>query len=263
MPCIDTNAVRLHYRVEGREDAPWLILFKSLGVTLDMWAPQMPTLRQHFRVLRYDMRGHGLSSIPSGPYTIDQIGNDVIALMDGLGIARAHFCGLSMGGVVGIWLGIHQPSRVDYLVLSNTSARIGTPESWNARIDKVNSEGMASVVPAVIDRWFTPDFQQRVPQQVEQVRRMLQNTDPTGYTANCAAVRDMDLRDALSTIKAPTLVIVGKHDMVTTPQDGKRVAERIAGVRFVELNAAHLSNWEMADAFTEEVVGFLSKSRSQ
>jgi 3-oxoadipate enol-lactonase len=258
MPFIDTHAVRLHYQVEGRDGAPWLILSNSLGTSLDMWAPQMPALLQHFRVLRYDTRGHGQSAIPAGPYTIDQLGNDVVALMDALDIERAHFCGLSMGGMTGIWMGIHQPSRVDRLVLCNTSARIGPPELWNARIEKVNAEGMASIVPAVIDRWFTAGFQQSAPQQVARVRDMLASTDPKGYTANCAAIRDMDQRDAVPTIKAPTLVIAGTHDLATPAQDGKQVADRIPGACYVEFDAAHLSNWEQADLFTSELVDFLT-----
>jgi 3-oxoadipate enol-lactonase len=262
MPYVETPAVRLHYQVEGRAGAPWLVLSNSLGTTLDMWTPQMPALLQHFRVLRYDTRGHGQSGIPEGPYTIEQLGDDVIALMDAFDIERAHFCGLSMGGMTGIRLGIRHPSRIDRLVLCNTSARIGPPELWNARIDKVNKEGMAPIVPAVIDRWFTPDFQQRAPQQVEQVRRMLLETDPKGYTANCAAVRDMDQRDTVSSIKAPTLVIAGRHDLATPPQDGKAVADNVAGGRYVELDAAHLSNWEQAELFTAEVVGFLTQGEA-
>ncbi len=259
MPYIDTSELRLHYLIEGREDAPWLILSNSLGTSLEMWAPQMPALLQHFRVLRYDTRGHGQSGIPAGPYTIDQLGSDVIALMDGLGIARAHFCGLSMGGMIGIWLGIHQPSRFDSLALCNTSPRIGTAEVWNARIDKVNSEGMQSIVPALIERWFTPAFQLRAPQQVEQVCRMLLGTDPSGYTANCAAVRDMDQRDGVLTIKVRTLVIAGKHDQVTPTVDGRKLADDIPGACFVELDAAHLSNWEAAEDFTEALLDFLNQ----
>ena len=257
MPFIDTKDVRLHYLIEGREDAPWLILSNSLGTTFDMWSPQMPALLRHFRVLRYDTRGHGQSGVPPGPYRIDQLGGDVIALLDALGIARAHFCGLSMGGMTGIWMGIHRPSRVDRLVLCNTAARIGPPEVWDARIAKVNSEGVDAIVPAVIDRWFTADFQRRAPHQIEQVRRMLRNTDPAGYVANCAAVRDMDQRDAVGRITAPTMVIAGRHDQATPPGDGRLVADRIAGARFVEFDASHLSNWEAADAFTAEVIGFL------
>jgi 3-oxoadipate enol-lactonase len=258
MPFIDTPAIRLHYQVEGRDGAPWLILSNSLGTTLDMWAPQMPALLQHFRVLRYDTRGHGQSGIAAGPYSIDQLGNDVIALMNALDVQRAHFCGLSMGGMTGIWLGIHQPSRIDRLVLCNTGAKIGTADGWNARIATVNAEGMASVVPAVLDRWFTARFQQDAPAQVDVVRRMLLATDPAGYAANCAAVRDMDQRAAVPSIKAPTLVIAGTHDLSTTPQDGKQVANAIAGACYVEFDAAHLSNWEQADLFTSEVVDFLT-----
>jgi 3-oxoadipate enol-lactonase len=210
-------------------------------------------------VLRYDTRGHGESGVPVGPYTIAQMGEDVIALMDHLGIKRAHYCGLSMGGMIGMWLGAHRPQRLDRLVLCNTAALIGPADVWNARIAKVNSEGMAAIVPAVIDRWFTPGFQQRAPEQVAIVSRMLQESPPAGYVASCAAVRDMDQREGLGGISAPTLVIAGKHDMVTTPQDCRQVADRIPGAQYAELDAAHLSNWEQPDAFTAHVVGFLTK----
>jgi 3-oxoadipate enol-lactonase len=259
MPYMDCHGVSLHYQIEGKEGAPWLVLSNSLGTRLEMWEPQMPALLQHFRVLRYDTRGHGESAIPPGPYTVAQLGEDVIALLDGLKIASAHFCGLSMGGMIGMWLGVNKPERIDRLVLSNTSALIGPAQVWNARIEKVNSEGMASIVPAVIDRWFTPAYQQRAPREVATVREMLLNTPAAGYTANCAAVRDMDQRDSVARIKAPTLVIAGTHDLATPAADGKLVAERIAGARYVELDAAHLSNWEQSAAYTDHVVGFLSK----
>jgi 3-oxoadipate enol-lactonase len=259
MPFLDANGARLHYRIEGRENAPWLLLSNSLGTTLDMWEPQMPALLEKFRILRYDTRGHGESSTPPGPYTIGQLGGDVLALMDGLKIERAHFCGLSMGGMTGIWLGIHAASRIDLLALCNTSPRIGPPEAWDARIAKVNAEGMASIVSVVIERWFTDTYVQRAPQQVEKVRNMLLATSPAGYTANCAAVRDMDQRDAVPSISRPTLVIAGTHDKSTPAQDGKLLAERIAGARFVELDAAHLSNWETADGFTAALIEFLTE----
>lgn len=258
MPCIDTAECRLHFEVDGREGNPWLILSNSLGTTLDMWAPQMPALLPDFLVVRYDTRGHGQSSIPPGPYDIAHLGKDVITLMDALGIARAHFCGLSMGAMTGMWLGIHQSSRIERLALCSTAARIGPPEVWNARIAKVESEGMASIVPAIIDRWFTPTFQQHAPEKVAQVRQMLLNSDPAGYTANCAAVRDMDQRDGVAAISAPTLVIAGTHDQSTPPAEGKMVADRIVDARFVELDAAHLSNWETADAFNAELRRFLT-----
>lgn len=257
MPFIDADNLRLHYQLEGRDDAPTLVMSNSLGTNLEMWAPQMPALLEHFRVLRYDTRGHGQSSVTPGPYSIAQLGGDVIALMDRLGIRRAHFCGLSMGGMTGMWLGANHPDRIDRLVLCNTAARIAPPELWNARIDKVNKEGMASIAQAVLDRWFTEDFLQQAPQRVDIVRAMLLQTPAAGYAANCAAVRDMDQRDGLDGITAPTLVISGTQDKATSPADGKLLAERIPGARYVEVNAAHLSNWEVVQPFTTHVVGFL------
>ncbi|WP_136415317.1 3-oxoadipate enol-lactonase [Herbaspirillum sp. ST 5-3] len=257
MPFMDAANLRLHYRIDGRDDAPCLVLSNSLGTNFDMWTPQMPALIEHFRVIRYDTRGHGKSSVPGGPYSIEQLGNDVVALLDHLEIERTHFCGLSMGGMTGIWLGIHRPERIDRLVLCNTSAQIGSAELWNARIDKVKQEGMASIVPAVIDRWFTSDFQRTAPVQVNLVRDMLLGASPEGYVGNCAAVRDMDERANVHRISAPTLVIAGRFDLATPAAEGKRVADSIAGARYVELNAAHLSNWEAAQAFTTQVVDFL------
>ncbi|HEV2611889.1 MAG TPA: 3-oxoadipate enol-lactonase [Noviherbaspirillum sp.] len=260
MPFFDSKDVRLHYRIDGRGDderAPWLILSNSLGTTLDMWAPQMTALRSEFRILRYDTRGHGESGVPAGPYDIAQLGSDVVSLMDHAGIPRAHFCGLSMGGMTGLWLGINQPERIDRLALCNTGAKIGTPDAWNTRIHTVNAEGMAAIVPAVLDRWFTPGYRQQAQEEIERVRQMLLQTPAAGYTANCAAVRDMDQRDGVSTITAPTLVIAGTHDLATTPQDGRFIADRIAGARYVELDAAHLSNMEQAEAFNRTLADFL------
>jgi 3-oxoadipate enol-lactonase len=223
-----------------------------------MWAPQMPALLQHFRVLRHDARGHGHSDVTPGPYTIAQLGEDVLALMDYLKIDRAHFCGLSMGGMIGMWLGAHHAARIDRLVLCNTAAKIGTPDTWNPRIAKVDAEGMASVVDTVLDRWFTPGFRQRAPEQVGVVRDMLLNTAPAGYGANCAAVRDMDLRADIASIGVPTLVIAGTHDGSTPAADGRAVADAIPGARYVELDAAHLSNWEQSEQFTQALLGFLT-----
>jgi 3-oxoadipate enol-lactonase len=258
MSYIDNNGARFYYELEGREDAPVLVLSNSLGTTLDMWAPQMPALLQHFRVLRHDARGHGRTDVTPGPYTIAQLGADVLALMDQLGIARAHFCGLSMGGMIGMWLGTHHAGRLDRLVLCNTAAKIGSPDTWNPRIAKVEAEGMASVADTVLERWFTAGFRQRAPQQVAVVRDMLLNTAPAGYSANCAAVRDMDQRAEVASITVPTLVIAGTHDGSTPAADGRGVADAIPGARFVELDAAHLSNWEQSEQFTQALVGFLT-----
>lgn len=257
MAFFDTGAGKLHYEVAGPEDAPLLVLSNSLGTTMDMWLPQMPAFLEHFRVLRYDTRGHGQSSVTQGPYTIAQLGADVVALLDHLHIERAHFCGLSMGGMTGIWLGVHAAQRIDRLVLCNTSAAIGVPEVWNARIAKVRQEGMDAIVDNVMSRWFTADFLAHAPAQVARVKAMLRNTSPHGYVANCAAVRDMDQRALLSAITAPTLVIGGKHDQATPPEHGELIARGIARARYAELNAAHLSNWETAQAFTQQVINFL------
>jgi len=258
MSFMNGDGVRLYYEIGGREDAPVLVLSNSLGTDLGMWTPQMPALLGHFRVLRHDARGHGQSSVPPGPYTIPQLGADVLALMDHLGIDRAHFCGLSMGGMIGMWLGAHHGDRINRLALCNTAAKIGTAETWNARIDKVNADGMASITGVVLDRWFTRGFQERSPEQVDIVRAMLLRTDPAGYNASCAAVRDMDQRGELAGITVPTLVIAGTHDLSTPAADGKLVADKIAGARYAELDAAHLSNWEQPEEFTHQLVDFLT-----
>ena len=258
MSCLEINGARLYYDLEGREEAPVLVLSNSLGTTLDMWAPQMPALLQHFRVLRHDARGHGRSDVTPGPYTIAQLGADVLALMDHLGMARAHFCGLSMGGMIGMWLGTHHAGRLDRLVLCNTAAKIGTPDIWNQRIAKVEAEGMASIVDLVLERWFTAGFRQRAPEQVGVVRQMLLDTVPAGYSANCAAVRDMDQRAGIASIRVPTLVIAGTHDGSTPAADGRAVADAIPGAQYVELDAAHLSNWEQSEQFTQALLNFFT-----
>src|SRR3569832_287352 len=192
VPLIDIGNARLNYELEGEEGAPALILSNSLGTKLQMWAPQMPTFLRHFRVLRYDARGHGNSDVTPGPYSMAQLGADVVALMDRLGIARAHFCGLSMGGMIGMWLGANRPSRIDRLVLSNTAARIGTPEMWNARIDKIMNEGMAAIVPTQNKHKKTTKKQQHTPKKKENKHAKLRDNSLAGYAANCVAVRDMD-----------------------------------------------------------------------
>ena len=257
MPFFDTGTGKLYYEIEGPDDAPVLVLSNSLGTTLAMWLPQLASLTEHFRVLRYDTRGHGQSEVTTGPYSIAQLGRDVVALLDGLNIPSAHFCGLSMGGMTGIWLGVNAPDRIGRLVLCNTSAAIGVPEVWNARIAKVKQDGMESIIDGVLERWFTADFLVHATAQVERVRQMLRNTSAEGYVANCAAVRDMDQRSELSRITAPTLVIGGRHDKATPSEHGELIARAIPGAKYVELNAAHLSNWEVAQAFTQQLLSFL------
>jgi 3-oxoadipate enol-lactonase len=258
MPFADIDGVRVHYRFDGAEGAPVVMLSNSLGTELAMWDPQVPSLAARYRVLRYDSRGHGLTAVPPGPYTIEQLGRDALGLLDALGIDRARFCGLSMGGMVGQWLGANAPDRLVKLVLCNTAARIGTAETWNARIASVRGGGMAAIVDGVLARWFTPAFAAASPEAVAATRAMLLRTPPEGYVASCAAVRDMDQRAAVAGIAVPTLVIAGAHDISTPPEEGRWLAGRIRGARCVELPAGHLSNVEAAAAFTRAVGEFLA-----
>ena len=257
MAFIDIAGAPFHYRIDGKAGAAPLILSNSLGTDLSMWDPQIPALTQSFRVIRYDARGHGRSAVTPGPYTIEQLGRDVLGLLDCIGIERAHFCGLSMGGMTGMWLAIHAGYRIDRLVLANTAARIPPLEMWNARIEKVNGGGMGVIAQAVLERWFTAGFLGAHPAQVAITRAMLEHTPAAGYVAACAAVRDMDQRNAIASIARPTLVIAGAFDAATPPADGRFIAEQIAGARYVELPAGHLSNLEAAPQFSAAVLDFL------
>jgi 3-oxoadipate enol-lactonase len=253
------DGARIRYRLEGPAGAPFLVLSNSLGTNLEMWQPQMAALTKRFRVLRYDSRGHGLSEVTAGPYSVDRLARDVVAMLDQLKIDRAHFCGLSMGGMAGMWLGVHAPQRMDKLVLCNTAPRIGSADRWNARIDAVKKGGVAAVADMLMDLWFTPPFRAAAADAVLRMRTMLVATSAEGYVASCAAVRDMDQWAALSNLDRPTLIVTGKHDAVTPPADGRRMAEVIPGAKQVELDAAHISNVEAAEGFTAEVLAFLDR----
>lgn len=257
MSVVKLDALSLYYRLDGPEDAPVLVLSHSLGVALEMWQPQISVLSTCFRVLRYDMRGHGRSGLTPGPYSIERLGCDVIGLLDALEISKVHFCGLSLGGMIGIWLGIHAADRLERLVLCNTAAQLGTPDIWNERIAKINAGGMNAIVGDVISRWFTPAFRAREPAVCTAIQAMLNTTAPAGYTACCAAIRDMDLNADLGGIPRPTLVISGSQDPVTPPEIMQDLAEGIPGAKLCLLEAAHLSNIEAADRFTSEVLAFL------
>jgi 3-oxoadipate enol-lactonase len=256
MPFVEVGELRTHYALTGDKE-PVLVFSNSLGTDFSMWDPQVPELQSRFRILRYDTRGHGQSSVTPVDYTIEQLGRDVLGLLDSLHLDRVHFCGLSMGGMIGMWLGIHEPERLHRLVLSNTAARIGTKELWNARIATVRKDGMRSVAAAVIERWFTPEFRASFPEKVARAQRMLENSPPEGYAACCAAIRDMDQREAVAQIKTPTLVIYGGRDPVTPASEAHFLTEQIRGAVEVELAAAHLSNVEQPGAFTAAVSSFL------
>jgi 3-oxoadipate enol-lactonase len=257
MPFAQLEDVRIHYDLAGPSSAPALVFSNSLGATLSMWDPQMPVFEKQFRVLRSDTRGHGQSSVTPGPYTIDQLGRDVISLLDELQLDRVYFCGLSMGGQTGMWLALNAADRFHKLVLCNTAAKIGTPEVWNTRIEGGRKGGMKSISSAVMERWFSADYRTKSPDVIASTKLMLEGANPDGYVANCAAIRDFDARESLAAIHVPTLVIAGTHDAATTPADGRYLAGHIAGARYVELNAAHLSNIENRDRFSTELSAFL------
>jgi 3-oxoadipate enol-lactonase len=258
MPILKSGEARIHYALEGQSGSPVLVFSNSLGANYSLWDPQAREFRKKFRVLRYDTRGHGQSPPTPGSYSIELLGRDVIAMLDALDLDRVHFCGLSMGGMIGMWLALNAPERLNKLVLSNTAAKIGTVEGWNARIEAVRKNGMKSLASAILERWFTPSFRQKAPETMANILKMLEETNPDGYVACCAAVRDFDCREQLKKIRTPTLVIAGAHDSATPPADGRFLAQQIPAARYVELHAAHLSNIEAQDQFNNELAAFLN-----
>ena len=257
MPLHESSGLHLHYRLEGPADRPCLVLSNSLGCTLEMWEPQVAAFSREYRVLRYDTRGHGRSEVPPRPYALEQLGMDVLGLLDRLGIERTHFCGLSMGGATGMWLATNAPERIERLVLCNTTPWLGPPATMNTRIETLLRDGMPALVEAILERWFTAEFRTHEPQAVDRIRRMLLTTPVDGYVGCCEALRDMDQRASLPRIVAPTLVIAGTHDPAPTPEAARAWASTIPNSRFLELPAAHLSNIGAAEQFTRQVLDFL------
>jgi 3-oxoadipate enol-lactonase / 4-carboxymuconolactone decarboxylase len=251
------STVPLHHILDGPESAPVIVLANSLGTTLHMWDDQAAPLRERFRLLRYDHRGHGSSPVPPGPYTIEDLGRDVLALLDRLGIERVSFCGLSLGGMVGMWLASQAPERIDRLVLCCTAARFA-PEAYDSRARTVRADGVAKIADAVLERWFTPAFRASQRDVVEWARRMLLGTPAEGYAACCEAVRDADLRRRLGDIRAPTLVIAGADDPAAPPEQAKLICDSIPHARLVVIEqAAHLANAEQPDAATSALLDHL------
>ena len=257
---ITAGGCRTAYDIQGDETLPVVALCHSLGTNRRLWDAQTAGLSRRYCVLRYDVRGHGETEVPQGPYTIESFAEDFLSLLDALGIERAHFCGVSLGGFVGQWLGANRPERIGALVLANTAARSGTEQGWNDRIAQVTRDSLQSIEAASLGRWFTADFMKRDPSTVDRVRQMLLTTPVDGYAATCGAIRDMDLRPLASKIARPTLVISGASDASTPPSEAAWLADRIPRAEHVTLPAAHLANVEAADAFTETVLTFLSRS---
>src|ERR1700686_1725091 len=258
MPDITTDdGCTIHAEIEGPERAPVLMMSNSLGTNLQMWDEQVAPLTRHFRLVRYDRRGHGKSGAPKGPYTMERLGRDVLAVLDALKIKKTNWCGLSMGGMVGQWLGANAPDRVEKLVLSNTNFNYADKAPWADRIKFVQEKGLAALVDPNMERWFTEGFRKSHPQVIARMKEIFLATNPVGYIASCEAIRDMDFTISNPRITAPTLVIVGKQDPATPPAAGEAIAKAIKGAKLVALDAAHISNIEQPKAFTEAALNFL------
>jgi 3-oxoadipate enol-lactonase len=250
-----TDAVAVHARIDGPDDAPPLLVINSLGADLRMWDPQLPALLPRRRVIRYDARGHGRSPIPEGRYALADLGGDALALLDRLGVASADVCGLSLGGMTAMWLAAHAPDRVGRLVLCCTSALFGPPSQWAERAAVVRAHGTAAVADAVVSRWVTPGYAAANPETTAYLRDMIAATPAAGYAGACAAIEDMDLRADLGRIAAPTLVIAGADDPATPPAHGEAIAAGIPAARLEILaDAAHLGTFEQADAANRLIV---------
>ena len=252
-----SNGARIDYSIAGAATAPTLLFINSIATTRELWTRQVPRLSKSFRVITYDARGHGFSQLTAGDYTIELLGRDALAILDDAGVESAHVCGISLGGITAMWMGVNAPRRVKSLVLANTAARIGSLEMWTERIAFVKQQGMATLADLTMPRWFTDDFRAREPQTIERFRAMVAACPKEGYLSCCAALRDEDLRDAITGIRCPVLCIAGSADPATPPEALQFIHERIAGSKLLRLDAAHLTNVEQARAFTDAVLEFI------
>jgi len=263
MPFVNVRNTRLFYRLEGNRGPLVLILSHSIGMDHGLWEPQVGDLIRHFQVLRYDTRGHGASDATRGDYSVEQLGNDVLALADALGIHEFAFCGLSLGGAIGQWLGVNAPDRLKHLILANTAPQFGPPEQWDTRKRAVLAGGMEAIADLAMQRFFTSETVARGDPQVQTVKSVLLGTNPVGYAGCCAALRDFDQSALLRRISAPTLVVTGERD-VSTPWagHGEILAREIPGAKSIQLAAAHLSNIERPHSFTAAVAEFLQSHQA-
>ena len=246
----------LHHRLEGPDGASVLVLSGSLGTTLELWDANVAALTRRHRVLRYDHRGHGRSEIPPGPYTVADLSNDVVELLDRLELDRVSFCGLSLGGAVGMWLGSRFPDRIERLTLCSASPRFGEPDGWRERAATVRARGTGAIADTVVRRWFTPPFQEERPEVVARFRDMLASAPRDGYAACCDALAAWDFRGELGSIGVPTLVVAGADDPVSPPEQAELIAEQVPRATLVVLpSAAHLPNVEQPEAFARAVLG--------
>jgi 3-oxoadipate enol-lactonase len=247
------------YDVTGPADAPVLVLGNSLGTTGELWDPQLEALGDRFRVIRYNYRGHGGSPAPAGPYSLDDLGGDLLELLDSLGVARFSYAGVSIGGMVGMWLGAHAPDRVARLVLLCTTARFASPDPWLDRAARVRTGGTASIADEVVARWFTPAYAAAHPDTVRRFVAGLSAVDDEGYAGCCEAIAAMDLHPVLPAVTAPVAVIAGADDPATTADHAAAIAAEIPGARLTVIaDAAHLANVEQPEPVNAILLGHLS-----
>tara|TARA_B100000780_G_C21048345_1_gene420887 strand:- start:196 stop:978 length:783 start_codon:yes stop_codon:yes gene_type:complete len=259
MPVIQVNNIDCFYQFDDFGKSETLLFSNSLGTDHTMWNKQVEALGKYFNILRYDTRGHGQSGTGNlKEYTIDMLGSDVIAILDHLNLDKVNYCGLSMGGQLGQWLGINASNRFHKIVICNTAAKIGTADGWNTRIAHVGEHGLASITGGTAERWFTPEFNQNHADKVQAILDVFVKNPVEGYAACCAAVRDADFRDSLNKLSVPTLIVSGTEDAVTTVEDGNFFEQNIPQTSHVKFKAAHLSNVECADEFNAALIQFLN-----
>jgi 3-oxoadipate enol-lactonase len=263
MAFLKVDDVRIHYELEGPRGADPLVLLNSLGTDLHMWDPQMPAFVSSFHVLRFDSRGHGRSDAPEGVYSVEGLGGDLVALLDALDIDSVHVCGVSLGGMVALWLAATDPARVGRAVFASTAERIGTAERWEARAAAVRAGGLEAIADSVVEEvFFTEPFRLRHPGEVRRVRDTLTGTAPAGYLGSCLALRDADLRGLVPTIRAPSLIVVGRKDASTPLAQAEELHTHIPQSKLVVVeSAAHLCNIEQPERFNEAVLEFLGAGR--
>ena len=259
---VEANGLQINYELSGRKDAPVVVLSHSLGTSLEMWKPQIAVLEPNYRVLRFDTRGHGGSEAPAQPYSLDQLGEDAVRLLDVLGIDEVHFVGLSMGGMIGQYLALNHGNRLRNLVLCDTTALI-PPEAqplWQERIDAARENGLAALVEDTLQRWFRPPYLDQDPPEVQLIRRLFLSTPLAGYIGCSEAIRNLDYLERLAEIKISTLIIVGRDDPGTPVAASQAMHERITASNLVVLDsAAHLSNVEQSEAFNHALMKFIGK----
>jgi 3-oxoadipate enol-lactonase / 4-carboxymuconolactone decarboxylase len=249
-----------NYKIQGTPNSPVLIFSNSLGSEMMMWDELIPFLTPFFRVLQYDTRGHGgsVENDIDSPCTISILGQDVVDLLDQLNIREAYFCGLSMGGLIGQWLGINYPNRIKKLIICNTGAKIGNDERWNDRISTLKSKGMQAIVEDTMERWFTEDFRTKKPQRVAETHAMFLRSNVEGYCNCCVAIRDADFREELQKISVETLIITGDEDPVTNVEQAEFLANNIPKSHLKVFKARHLSATELPQKFSETIIDFIA-----